>query len=204
MTEYLAESVLDKLSRELYNNNLTLGTRKATDWLMRKVKTLDVDRRKLMRDNERLSPQTFIGQMQFYQYDAKHKAVLPYFDAFPLVIPIKIDKTGFEGLNLHYISPRERMVFLRELTGYTNNTAYNETTRFRLTYNLLQNVSSLDQYRPTYKRYLWSHVRSQFLHIDGHDWYIACALPVANFKKASESQVFRESRVIRKRRIQHG
>lgn len=198
MVEYLAESVLDKLSRELYDNNLTLGTRKATDWLIRKLKTITVDRRKLMRDNERLTDRTFIGGMFLYFYDPKYKKTLPYYDTFPLVIPLKMDKKGFEGLNLHYISPRERTTFLRELVGYTNNVAYDETTRFRLTYNLLSNVSSLDQFKPCYKRYLWSHVRSQFLRIDANEWYLAALLPVANFKKLTEGQVWRESRKIRR------
>lgn len=192
------ESILDTLQTELYDNNLTLGTRRATDWLIRKLKTLQVDRRKLMRDNERLTPKTFVGGMFLYLYDAKWKAKLPYWDAFPLVIPVKLDNKGFEGMNLHYISPRERVAFLRQLVGHVNNTAYDETTRFRLTYDLLSNVSALDQYKPCWKRYLWTHVKSQFLNISAEEWYIAAVLPVANFKKQTERTVWAESRTIRR------
>ena len=197
MATYLNESVLTQLSGELYDNNLTLGTRKATDWMIRKLKTVRVDRNRLMRDNERLSETTFVGGMFLYFYDPKWKKKLPYYDTFPLVIPIKIDKDGFEGLNIHYISPRERTAFLRELSGYTNNTKYDETTRFRLTYTLISQVSRLDQYKPCYKRYLWTQVRSQFLRIDADEWFIAALLPVANFMKKTEQQVWRKSREIR-------
>jgi hypothetical protein len=198
MVKYLSESVIDSLKSEVYDENLTLGTRKATDWLIRKLKTLQVDRAKLMRDTDRLEARTFIGGMFFYQYDPKWKTKLPYYDRFPLVIPIRIDQKGFLGMNLHYISPRERTLFLRELVGYTNNTRYDETTRFKLSYNLLKSVSSLDQFKPCLKQYLWSHMRSQFLRIDADEWYIAALLPVANFKKMTEAQVWRESRQIRK------
>ena len=204
MAEYLSESIIDSLSSDLYDLNYTLGTRRAVDWLIRKLKTIQVDRRQLMRDNERLTTKAFLGGMFLYYYDPKHKKTLPWYDTFPLVIPIKVDSTGFEGLNLHYISPRERWTFLRELSGYTTNTKYDETTKFRLTYRLLSNVSALDQYRPTYHRYLWAHVRSQFLSIDANDWHIASVLPVANFQKKTERQVWRESRKIRRRRIQFG
>lgn len=204
MPEYLSESILDQLNNDLYNKNLTQGTRAATDWMAKKMKSMTVDRNKLMRDNERLTPQMFVGSMHFFFYDPKFKSTLPYYDRFPLLVPLDLDKEHFTGLNLHYISPRERTVFLRELVGYTSNTKYDETTRFRLTYNLLKNVSSMDQYRPCYKKYLWSHVRSQFLKVDAFEWYIAVMLPVAHFAKKTENQVWRESRTIRKRRIQFG
>jgi hypothetical protein len=48
MATYLQESVLDKLATELYDSNLTLGTRSATDWLIRKLKTVQIERNKLM------------------------------------------------------------------------------------------------------------------------------------------------------------
>ena len=36
-------------------------------------------------------------------YDAKTQDKLPYWDYFPLCIPIKKYKNGFMGLNLHYL-----------------------------------------------------------------------------------------------------
>lgn len=204
MATYLSESIITKLSDELFDINYTLGTRRATDWMIRKLKTIQVNRNQLMRDNERLTDRTFIGGLFFYFYDPKWKHELPYYDTFPLVIPLKMNKDGFDGLNLHYISPRERTAFLRQLAGYTNNVKYDETTRFRLTYQLLTQVSALDSFKPCYKRYLWGHVRSQFLNIDAHEWYIAALLPVANFVKKTERQVWRESRIIRKKSIQYG
>lgn len=196
--EYLSESILDNLKSEVYDLGYTLGTRRATDWLIRKLKTLHVNRNQLMRDNERLTPESFLGGMFLYYYDPKHKATLPYYDTFPLVIPIQIYTDGFLGLNLHYVSPRERITFLRHLSGYVTDYRYDERTRFRLTYRLLSGVSNLDQFKPCLKRYLGGHIRSQFLNIDATEWYVAALLPVAHFQKKTENQVWRQSRIIRK------
>jgi hypothetical protein len=194
MPEYLHESLIDQISDEMYTQNLTLGTRKATDWMISKLRSIPVKRRELMRDNERLTPESFLGGMFFYYYDPKHKKTLPYYDTFPLVIPVGVYKDGFLALNLHYLSPRQRVAFLRELSGYTNNQKYDETTRFKLTYNLLTKVSKLKEFEPCLKRYLAKHIRSQFLRIDGHEWHIAILLPVEAFQKKSSRQVWRSSR----------
>lgn len=190
----VAESILDRIQSQLYEAGLTQGTRRATDWMIRHLKTLSVKRHQLMRDNERLTPQTFLGGMFFYFYDPKHKATLPYYDTFPLVVPIKFYDDGFLGINIHYLSPRDRVGFLNQLSGFTNNMRYDETTRFRLTYQLLSTSAQLASFQPCLKRYLAGHVRSQFLRIDGHEWHIAALLPVAGFVKATERQVWRESR----------
>jgi len=48
--------------------------------------------------------------------------------------------------------------------------------------------------KPTIKHYLTNHVRSGFLRIDEEDFLPACLLPVQQFKKASTSRVYSDSR----------
>jgi hypothetical protein len=48
--------------------------------------------------------------------------------------------------------------------------------------------------KPTIKKYLYSHVRSQFLRIDFDEAALAVYLPVQRFVKASESKVWADSR----------
>ena len=198
-------SILDELQRELEGKNLVLGTRKATEWMLDKLKVLTtyryVNRGALMKDEERLEPRTFLGGMFFFYYDPKHKLTLPYYDRFPLVIPIDFYNDGFLGLNLHYLFPRDRVMLLNRLSQYTNNMRYDETTKFKLTYELLKGTQNLEAFKPCIKRYLGGHVRSQFLRIDGHEWHIACVLPVDKFVKESKETVWSESRKkYRKRR----
>jgi len=50
--------------------------------------------------------------------------------------------------------------------------------------------------KPTLKRYLAGHTKSDFRRIDADEFTIATLLPVQRFKKASESEVWKESRSI--------
>jgi hypothetical protein len=186
-------SIIDQLNTELYNKRLTLGTRKANDWLISRVKKLSINPSMLMKDTDRLRKEFYFGSMLLFYYDPKWKATLPYYDTFPLVIPIGPAKGGFYGLNLHYLHPRARYVFLNKIIGYVNNGKLNETTRFKLTYDLLIKIPKLREFQPCLKHYLSDHIKSQFLKIDAEDWWIAPALPVAKFKKASQETVWSQS-----------
>ena len=53
-------------------------------------------------------PPLELGHMYMYEYDAKLKDKLPYFDRFPVVIIIERYETGFLGINFHYIPPLKK------------------------------------------------------------------------------------------------
>ena len=52
------------------------------------------------------------GVMNLFGYDPKHKDKLPYYDTFPLILPLEPAKGGFMGLNFHYLPPLARVAFL--------------------------------------------------------------------------------------------
>ena len=58
-------------------------------------------------------------------------------------------------------------------------------------YNKLKRIKLI---QPTIHKYLLEHTKSQFRRIDADEWTIATLLPVQQFKKVSESGVWRESR----------
>jgi len=55
-------------------------------------------------------------------------------------------------------------------------------------------LKNLREIKPTLKRYLAGQVKSQFRRIDADEFTVATLLPVQNFKKASDAEVWRESR----------
>ena len=147
-------------------------------------------RSKLMRDGK-LNGRPSIGRMSMFYYDPKGKQKLPFYDIFPLVLPLEPAPRGFIGLNFHYLPYNLRYALLDELQKYASNGKFDSTTRLDVTYNMVKNV---DLIKPAIKRYLWSHVQSNFLRIDTDEMAIAINLPVANFKKASLGSVFADSR----------
>ena len=186
--------LLDRINQELGKTGYAAGSRRSREWLRKKISDLKPTATSLMRDRQRLRDSTFIGAMYFFYYDPKTKDSLPYYDRFPLVIPIERYSDGFLGLNLHYIHPKQRILLLDALSSYKTSKNYDEKTRLRLSYDLLKRVSGLYQFGPCVKRYLFSHIESRFLEITAKEWDIAALLPVEQFTGATKDKVWSESR----------
>ena len=95
-------------------------------------------------------------------YDPKTKEKLPYYDTFPLVIVTGKAKGGFYGINLHYLPPILRARFLDQLLDIASDKSYDENTRFRLSYALLNRAQKFKFFKPCFKHYLSSNVQSRF------------------------------------------
>ena len=186
--------LIDRINEELSKKGLKPRSGSARDWLRAKINELNPTRQSVVRDKERLRDSTILGKMYFYYYDPKTKENLQYWDKFPLVIPIETYRDGFLGLNLHYISPKQRLVLLDALSEFANNSKYDETTRLRLTYNNLKNLGKAYRAKPCIKKYLFKHVESRFLEISANEWDIAVLLPFQNFQGASANKVYNDSR----------
>ena len=186
--------LIDRINQQLAKEGIKPRTDAARAWLRQEVANLNPNRSAMMRDREKLRNRTMIGRMYFYFYDPKHKATLPYYDRFPLVLPVERYPDGFLGLNLHYIHPKQRIILLDKLSDFATNSKYDETTRLRLTYATLASATKSFEATPCIKRYLFSHVESRFLEITADKWDIAALLPFEYFVGASKSKVFRDSR----------
>lgn len=134
-----------------------------------------------------------IGQMFMFFYDPKGKAVLPYYDRFPLIFILDIYPDGFLGLNLHYLPRNYRAKLMDALYQTLNNNKMNGTTRIKVTYDLLKNVASMRYYKPCLKRYLAGHVKQRFIYIEPQNWDKALMLPTERFMKKPTAFVHRES-----------
>ena len=124
-------------------------------------------------------------------YDPKLKAKLPYYDTFPLVLPLEPYSDGFLGINLHYLPIPLRIRLLDELMDYSTDTNFDSKTKINTNYQKLKRVRLI---KPTLKRYLAGQVKSQFRRIDADEFTVATLLPVQRFKKASASEVYADSR----------
>lgn len=145
-------------------------------------------------DPERRMTAPMPGSMYLFNYDPKWADELPYYDRFPLIFPYKKIKGGFYGLNLHYLPLQLRARLMDGLYELTNNTRYDETTKLKMSYEMLQGAEKLRFFKPCIKQYLDSHVRSQFMYIYPSEWDIALFLPTESFAKKSKTQVWADSK----------
>ena len=167
------------------------GRPRSTDWYKDKIKefgkpgALD-----LIRDGKR-DTKPFYGKLNMFFYDPKWKKKLPYYDTFPLVLPLETYSDGFLGINMHYLPIPLRIKLLDRLVDYSNNTKFDESTRLVVDYSKLKNIRLI---KPTIHKYLRGHTKSQFRRIDADEFTIATLLPVQRFKKASDKEVWKDSR----------
>ena len=167
------------------------GRPKSTDWYRDKIKefgtpkTLD-----LIRDGKQASS-PFFGRLNMFIYDPKLKKTLPYYDTFPLVLPLEDYNDGFLGLNFHYLPIPLRMKLLDRVVDFSNNTKFDKSTTLGVSYNALKRVRLI---KPTIKRYLAGKVKSRFRRVDADEFTVATLLPVARFKKGSQAEVYKDSR----------
>ena len=186
--------LLDRIKTSLAKEGLTPRTNASRAWLRAKVKDLKPTSSALMNDRDRLKNKSMIGRMYFYFYDPKTKDSMPYYDQFPLVIPIEKYNDGFLGLNLHYIHPKHRMILLDKLSDTMSNDTYDEKTKLKINYRYLAAASRIFEANPCIKRYLFTQIQSRFLEITADEWDIAAMLPLESFVGASTSKVYADSR----------
>lgn len=188
----------DLLVKGIKSGQMPARTSTAREWFREKAKGLGkVSESSILRDNtDRLKNRTTVGRMYFFLYDAKHKATLPYYDKFPLIFPVDRLKDGFTGINFHYLPLQLRAQLMDALYDITNNTRYDESTKLRLSYSVLKGAEKFKLFRPTFKRYLTSQVRSRFIQIEPAEWDIALWLQTEMFIGASKTKVWADSKKI--------
>ena len=79
------------------------GRPKSTDWYRDKIREFGTPKSlDLIRDGKQAT-RPFFGRLNMFFYDPKLKKKLPYYDRFPLVLPLENYNDGFLGINLHYL-----------------------------------------------------------------------------------------------------
>ena len=167
------------------------GRPRSTEWFRDKIKEFGKPgAMDLIRDGRR-DNNPFYGRLNMFFYDPKFKKTLPYYDTFPLVLPLERYDDGFLGINLHYLPINLRIRLLDRLVDYSNNTKFDESTRLAVDYSKLKNIGLI---KPTLKRSLAGRVKTQFRRIDADEFTVATLLPVQRFAKASVGTVYSDSR----------
>jgi hypothetical protein len=96
--------------------------------------------------------------LMYYDYKAKWRRDLPYYDKHPLVFVLEIDGKSFFGVNLHYYTPEERMGIAMSLAE-----------------------DRIPKFTKGAHKYLLSEVRSPYLILAQKEWQTMSLLPVEEF-----------------------
>ena len=139
----------------------------------------------------KLNSRPSVGRLNLFGYNPKYRKTLPYYDVFPLVLPLEPISGGFMGMNFHYLPPLLRFRLLERMQARASDTKFDKSTRFEVNYDDVRNVKIV---KPTIKKYLYAYCQTGFLRINADEAAIAIYLPVQRFKKASDAVVYSDSR----------
>ena len=125
------KSYLDQLKSAIETNQVAAKSRAAGNWFRSLVGRArgafsDETPKSILTRSESLTTwrgKSMLGKMYFYSYNPKWKDQLPWYDTFPLVFPIERYPDGFLGLNFHYLHPKHRRRYLREVKTFVVNEA---------------------------------------------------------------------------------
>lgn len=127
-----------------------------------------------------------VGNMYLFGYDAKHKDILPYWDARPLIIymgPSKKRPQNFLGMNLHYLHPSIRLRIFKTLDTINENDKYNDQVKFQASYEYLQGMASFPELKPCIKEYIKSNVfNGYYMRVDPKHWDRVVVLPLQEWR----------------------
>ena len=200
MVAYVFEPILKKGMQAGVTPSIKRDSR---NWFRNQAKTITANPSRMLRSaNERLTTKPLIGRMYLFQYDPKGKKTLPYYDRFPLIFPIASTRTSgfaatggsFLGINLHYLPLPLRARLMDALYKTMTTKEIDETTKLKISYQILQQASRYRFFKPCIKRYLISHVQSRFFYIEPTEWEMALFLPLDRFVGANKSRIYADSR----------
>lgn len=194
-------SILSTLSDEKLAAQYTTMSRESLLWLNKRVqnihnpatliKPLVKEKGRFVRPTDR--NKFLMGGLYFFLYDPKTKDDLPYYDKFPMVIPLRRHADGFIGLNLHYLPIRYRIQFMKKLLPMALYNDDDEIKRIRVTYPMLDASSKFREFKPCIKKYLYSQIQSRIIAVEPEEWDIALYLPLQQFRKERAATVWQES-----------
>lgn len=179
MAEYYFDRILSQ----------TNGQERSFRWFQQKIREFGVPTQRQLIEAGDTRFDLNIGNMNFFVYDPKHKKTLPYYDRFPLIIPIEEKNNYFLGINFHYLSIPYRISLIEKLLKF-QRTQQNEKRIIAE----WRNVKNFREVKPTIKKYLKNHLRSPFIKIQEQEYRLALMLPVQNFAKATKYKVYSDSR----------
>ena len=155
---------------------LSSGQKKSINWYISAVKSesgkytknfTNTGNTQVTQTQNEVRNTTLEKHIYMFEYKAKMRW-LPYYDKFPLVYVLKSSGTEFTGVNLHYLSPKKRMIATRKLLA-----------------------GRIDIPKACFHKYLHNHVQEGvYIDLAQAEWDTAILLPTEEFVRSINGMNF--------------
>ncbi|BAU40043.1 hypothetical protein [Ralstonia phage RSP15] len=195
--EHVSPEIVQRYRDKFYKahpNDYDEWSREALRWYADRIKKdIRIPQSKMLKQNvyTRRSGESkgLIGRMYFFEYEAKEAGdkKTGMYDRFPIVFFFnsyrnKEGKRVLLGLNLHYLHPRERALFLFQLLKFKVDKVYNARTKLKLQWQLIKGLGE-KMAEECVHAYRIDRLQSKLIEIHPADWHIAAALQLQKWMK---------------------
>ena len=145
----------------------------------------------MLRTGGRKAGDVKLGRMYFFRYEAEGTAsgrgvnieVGNVYDKFPLIFLLSEIPGQLEGINFHYMVPKERIKLLGRMFEYLNSEDFdNRTKLFSTKFKRTIKENALFRYaRVCYRVYKPGRIASKILQVHPMDWELAITVPTERF-----------------------
>ena len=198
--------IFDELREEAHGRDLSIR------WYRQKVQELlpKPQVRRMIREGyktQKVTVRPNFGMMNLFYYRPKGAEKLPYYDIFPLVIPMgRRLNDGFVGINFHYLSVPQRWLLLERLSMFQMPSELDsfdsEEGAGEVMALFWSKIKRKRGVKPIVRRYLTKNIQSYFLKIELSEMLIALAIPMERFytgkwggkKRYVAEKVYRQTR----------
>ncbi|ACV50037.1 gp2 DNA end protector protein [Delftia phage PhiW-14] len=192
--------LVDRYWQKFIDANGTQADRhsfEALQWFQRrvskdmKVQAKSIIKAQTMYKRATRAQRNFIGKMFLFEYEAQEAghAETGMYDRFPMVFFFNVVQTQqghtlLYGLNIHYLTPKERMLFFRALMKLKVTKKWTPDAKLRLTWELIKQVANTKMAEKAVHAYRVDRLKSWFTQIPSEDWQIAAFLRVERWVAA--------------------
>ena len=177
--------IFDQLREEAHGRELSMR------WYRQKVQELlpKPQVRRMIREGfktQKVTVRPNFGMMNLFYYRPKGAEKLPYYDIFPLVIPMgRRLNDGFVGINFHYLSVPQRWLLLERLSMFQMPSELDsfdsEEGAGEVMALFWSKIKRKRGVKPIVRRYLTKNIQSYFLKIELSEMLIALSIPMERF-----------------------
>jgi len=169
----------------------------AKQWLINAMKFIKTPAKKgtdkeyldILRDRSKNAKRKLIGQVLLFRYRPENK--VKFYDKYPLVLITSFTKSGFVGVNLHYIPPKDRLRLILLMNSLVLNVSEKDRQKIRIRIFSLINKKIFTKYKSTVMNaYIGKNIVGKPKITTPEEWTMFAFLPV--FKGINPSKLYSE------------
>lgn len=194
----LVQNYIDKFkAAQLSDARLRQHTALSLDWFRKRVsKDMKHSRYTMLRESGSYKRRTglegratLVGRLFYFAYEAVEAGdkLNNVYDQYPMTYFFNTSTSNngdklIHGLNIHYLTPKEKAVLFVKLLTIRNKKGWTNATKLKISWDIIKSISSHNIYEKAVHTYRVDRIQSKLVEIHPEHWEIATFLRLEKWK----------------------